>query len=148
AALGRMPAYVDTGLNIVHVDDVAEGHFLAFERGEIGERYILGGENLGLGDILRDIAAIVGRSPPKVKLPHGLVLPIAVLAETWARLFGGEPFATVDGVRMAKKKMFFSSLKAERALGYRFRPAVEGLRDAVTWFREHGHPGIGRPPGS
>ncbi len=139
AAAGRMPAYVDTGLNIVHVDDVAEGHLLAFDKGTIGERYVLGGENMTLGDILAEIAAIVGRPPPRVRLPHGLVMPIAYVAEAWTRLSGGdEPFATADGVRMAKKKMFFSSAKAARALGYRWRPARQALVDAVAWFRDNG----------
>ncbi len=135
AAAGRMPAYVDTGLNVVHVDDVAEGHLLAFSKGKVGERYILGGYNMALGEILIGIAAEVGRKPPRVKLPHGIVLPIAYVSEIWARLTGGEPFATVDGVRMAKKKMYFSSAKAENELGYRARPAVEALRDALAWFR-------------
>jgi dihydroflavonol-4-reductase len=139
AAAGRMPAYVDTGLNVVHVDDVAEGHLLAFSKGKVGERYILGGHNMTLGEILIGIAAEVGRKPPRVKLPHGLVMPIAYASEIWARLTGGEPFATVDGVRMAKKKMFFSSAKAESELGYRARPAVEALRDELAWFRANGY---------
>ncbi|KAF0138837.1 MAG: dihydroflavonol-4-reductase [Rhodospirillaceae bacterium] len=138
AAAGRVPAYVETGLNIVHVDDVAAGHLLAWRRGRIGERYILGGENVTLRDILAIIANLTGRRPPRLRLPHGAVLPFAVLAETWARLLGGEPFATADGVRMARKKMFFSSAKACRMLGYTIRPAMEGLRDAVTWFRAEG----------
>ncbi len=135
AAAGRMPAFVDTGLNIVHVDDVAEGHLLAFEKGEIGARYILGGENLSLREILARIAAITGRRAPRVRLPHGLILPFARLAEGWARLAGGEPFATVDGIRMARKRMFFSSARAARALGYASRPADAALADAVAWFR-------------
>ncbi|MFN3077901.1 MAG: NAD-dependent dehydratase, partial [Alphaproteobacteria bacterium] len=144
AALGRMPAFVDTGLNLAHVDDVAAGHLLAFERGEIGERYILGGENLSLREILALIASLTGRPAPRICLPHAVVMPFAMVSEAWARLFGGEPFATIDGLRMAKKRMFFSSGKAERLLGYKPRPAVEGLEDAVAWFREHGHPDIGR----
>jgi dihydroflavonol-4-reductase len=139
AAAGHMPAYVDTGLNVVHVDDVAEGHLLAFSKGKVGERYILGGYNMTLGEILIGIAAEMGRKPPRVKLPHGVVLPIAYVSEIWARLTGSEPFATVDGVRMAKKKMFFSSAKAESELGYRARPAVEALRDALAWFRANGY---------
>ncbi len=141
AAAGRMPAFVDTGLNLVHVDDVAAGHLLAYERGAVGERYILGGENMTLREILRDIAAITGRRPPRVRLPHGLVVPIAYVAEAWARLGGGEPFVTVDGVRMARKLMFFSSQKARDALGFRSRPAAEGLRDAVEWYRLNGYLG-------
>lgn len=140
AAAGRMPAYVDTGLNIVHVDDVAAGHLLAFDKGQIGERYVLGGENLALRDILHRIAALVGRRPPRFQLPHDLVLPIAALAEFWTRVSGGdEPFATVDGVRMAKKRMYFSSAKAGRELGYAPRPAEQALADAVRWFGENGY---------
>jgi len=138
AASGRMPAFVDTGLNIVHVDDVAQGHLLAHARGTPGERYILGGEDMRLGDILAEIAALSGRKPPRVRLPHGLVMPIAWGAEAWARLAGGEPFATLDGVRMARKRMYFSSAKAKRDLGYAPRPAREALRDAVEAFRAAG----------
>ena len=142
AARGRIPAFVDTGLNVVHVDDVAAGHLLAFERGQIGARYILGGENLALAEILGTIARLRGRPPPRLRLPHGLVLPIAHAAEAWARLTGGgEPFVTVDGLRMSKKRMFFTSAKAETELGYRARPAEAALADAVTWFREAGYLG-------
>lgn len=139
AAAGRMPAYVDTGLNVVHVEDVAIGHRLAFERGRAGERYVLGGENLTLAQILAEIAAIVGRKPPKIRLPHGLVLPIAYLAQGVARLTGGTPIATVEEVRMARKRMFFSSEKARRDLGYAPRPARQALEDAVRWYRENGY---------
>ncbi|MBL4690421.1 MAG: NAD-dependent epimerase/dehydratase family protein [Rhodospirillales bacterium] len=140
AASGRMPAYVDTGLNVVHVDDVAEGHLLAFEKGEVGQRYILGGWNMSLREILVAIAGISGGKPPRVKIPTGAILPFAHLAEAWARLSGGsEPFATVDGLRMAKKKMFFSHAKAGRELGHSPRPAQVALTDAVQWFRGHGY---------
>jgi dihydroflavonol-4-reductase len=140
AASGRTPAYVDTGLNIVHVDDVAQGHLLAFERGRIGERYVLGGNNLTLREILHQIADITGLSPPRVRLPHAVVFPIAYLSEAWAWLSrGGEPRVTLDGVRMSRKRMFFSSGKATRELGYRYRPAEQALRDAVAWFRAHGY---------
>ena len=139
AAAGRMPAFVDTGLNLVHVDDVAAGHLLAFEHGEIGARYILGGEDMSLRDILAEIAALTGRKPPRVQLPHGLILPFAYAAEGIARLTGREPFATVDGIKMARKKMYFSSAKARAALGYRPRPALEALNDAVAWFRANGY---------
>jgi len=142
AAAGRMPAYVDTGLNVVHVDDVAAGHLAAFERGRAGERYILGGENLTLRRILEEIARMSGRRPPLLRVPHGLILPIALAAETWTRWTGGdEPFATVDGVRMARKKMFFRCDKAMRELGYAPRPAVEALSDAIGWFRANGYLG-------
>ena len=140
AARGRIPAYVDTGLNLVHVDDVAEGHLLAFERGRIGERYILGGDNLPLGEMLAQIATLVGRRPPRLRLPSRALLPVAVIAEAIARLgIGGEPLVTADGVRMARKPMYFTSAKAERELGYRSRPAVEGLRDAIDWYRSCGY---------
>ncbi len=139
AAAGRMPAYVDTGLNVVHVDDVAEGHLLAFDKGQVGERYILGGEDMTLRDILSEIAAITGARPPRFQIPRGPLLPLAVAAEAWARVSGGEPFVTVDGLRMAKKKMFFSSAKARRQLGYRAGPAAKALRDAVKWFGEQGY---------
>ncbi|HLI19796.1 MAG TPA: hopanoid-associated sugar epimerase [Stellaceae bacterium] len=138
AASGKMPAFVDTGLNIVHVDDVAAGHLLAEERGKAGERYILGGEDLTLAEILRRIAVLVGRKPPTIRVPIPLIWPIAMGAEAWAQLSGKEPFVTRDGLRMAKKKMFFSSAKARCELGYRARPAQEALADAVTWFRRTG----------
>ena len=140
AACGRTPAYVDTGLNLVHVDDVAQGHLLAFERGVAGERYILGGRNMTLKEILTEIARISGQKPPRVKLPHNLVLPIAYLSEAWAWLTNGpEPRATVDGVRLSKKYMFFSIEKARRELGYNPRPVEEALKDAVEWFRANGY---------
>ena len=138
AASGRMPAYVDTGLNLVHVDDVARGHLLAEDKGRVGERYILGGENLTLGDILRLVAGIVGRKPPKVEVPAALVWPVAVIEEALGWLIGREPFATREGLRMSRHKMFFSSAKAEHELGYRSRPARDGLADAVAWFRQAG----------
>ena len=140
AASGKMPAYVDTGLNVVHVDDVAEGHLLAFDKGEAGERYILGGENLSLKEILAAIAAITGGKAPGLRIPHNLIMPAAVVAEAWTRLTGGsEPFVTVDGLKMAKKKMYFSHQKAARALGYAPRPARKALQDAIQWFRENGY---------
>ena len=135
SALNKMPAYVDTGLNIVHVDDVAEGHLLAYEKGKTGERYILGGENLSLRRILEEIAIGTGNRPPKIRLSCSLVLPIAYLAEAWTRLSRSrEPFVTIDGVRMARKQMYFSSTRAMKELGYNPRPAVDALRDAVQWF--------------
>ncbi len=142
AACGRTPAYVDTGLNLVHVDDVAQGHLLAFERGVVGERYILGGRNMTLKEILTEVARISGQKPPRVRLPHNLVLPIAYLSEAWAWLTNGpEPRATVDGVRLSKKYMFFSIEKARRELGYNPRPVEEALKDAVEWFRANGYCG-------
>jgi dihydroflavonol-4-reductase len=139
AAKDRIPAYIDTGLNVVHVDDVAMGHWLAYERGKIGERYILGGENLGLGEILGLIAGILGRKPPTLKLPRAPLLPVAYALEIAARFTGTEPFVTVDALRMAKKKMFFSSAKAERELGYKARPARDAIADAIVWFQANGY---------
>jgi dihydroflavonol-4-reductase len=138
AATGKMPAFIDTGLNLVHVDDVAQGHLLAWTKGEIGERYILGGQDVDLGTMLGVIAELVGRRPPTVKLPRGPIFPLAYAAEFVARFTGREPFATVDGLRMAKYRMYFSSAKAERALGYRARPYREALSDALDWFRQAG----------
>ncbi len=135
AALGRMPAYVDTGLNIVHVDDVAEGHWLAFQHGRPGERYILGGDNLPLAAILTRIAGLTGRPSPRLRLPRSALYPVAWAAEAWVRARGrGTPLVTVDELRMAAHRMYFSSAKAEAELGYRHRPAEEALRDAVRWF--------------
>ncbi len=140
AATGRIPAYVDTGLNLVHVDDVAVGHLLAFERGTIGKRYILGAKNMTLKEILTQAATLAGQPPPRVRLPHNLVLPIAYFAEAWARFTNGsEPLVTVDGVRLAKKQMFFTYERAERELGFNPRPVEEGFRDAVDWFRQNGY---------
>jgi len=138
AANGRMPAYVDTGLNIVHVDDVAAGHLLAFERGRIGERYILGGQDMSLRQILAEIAAQVGRPAPAVRLPRVALLPLAYIAEFVAGLSGGSTRLTVEGLRMARKRMFFSSARAERELGYRARPAAEAFADALEWMRTQG----------
>lgn len=138
AAAGRMPAYIDTGLNIVHVDDVAEGHVLALERGRIGERYILGGENLSLRELLGLIAGVTGRRPPAIRLTHEIVWPVAAAMEALARIVPFEPPVTRDALRMARKKMFFSSAKAMGELGYRPRPAIEAVRDAVAWFRANG----------
>jgi dihydroflavonol-4-reductase len=138
AACGRMPAYVDTGLNLVHVDDVAKGHVAALFKGRIGERYILGGENLTLADMLTRIARRVGRRPPRVRLPRQMLFPLAYGAEAVAQITKREPFITVDGLRMAKYQMYFTSSKAERELGYTARPVDDGLADAVAWFRAKG----------
>jgi dihydroflavonol-4-reductase len=139
AACGRIPAFVDTGLNVVHVDDVAQGHLLALEHGVVGERYILGGEDLTLEAILAQVAMHCGREPPHIKLPHLAVIPIAIVAQLWCLLSGsGEPLATLDGVRMARKKMYFSSAKAQRELGFSARPATLAIEDAIEWFRAQG----------
>jgi dihydroflavonol-4-reductase len=138
AASGRMPAYVDTGLNIVHVDDVAAGHLKAFHRGRSGERYILGGQDMTLREILADISRLVGRSPPRIRLPYAAVLPIAHLAEILAKVSGRSGRITLEGVRMSRKRMFFSSAKAARELGYSWRPPADAFEDALRWFRERG----------
>jgi dihydroflavonol-4-reductase len=138
AANGKMPAYVDSGLNLVHVDDVAAGHLLAADKGRIGERYILGGEDVSLGRILKDIAEIVGRKPPTIELPVAPLFPLAWLAELGGRITGKEPFLTLDSLRMSRHHMFYTSAKAERELGYTARPYVVALRDAVDWFRAAG----------
>ena len=139
AARGRMPAFVDTGLNLVHVDDVAAGHLAALVRGTIGERYVLGGENVYLRDMLAEIARVVGRKPPRVRLPIAPLYPLAVVAEGVGLITGREPFLTLDGLRMARHHMFFNDAKARRELGYSTRPYREGIADAITWFRRHGY---------
>ena len=139
AATGRMPAYVDTGLNLVHVDDVADGHLLALDKGRIGERYILGGQDATLAQMLAVIAELSNRKPPRINLPRGPLYPLAYAAEAFASLTGKEPFVTVDALNMSKYHMFFSSAKAERELGYKARPYREALGDALTWFRDAGY---------
>jgi dihydroflavonol-4-reductase len=138
AAAGRVPAYIDTGLNMVHVDDVAEGHALALEKGRTGERYVLGGENLLLKDILALVADVAGRRPPRIELPEALVWPAAWLMEGFARATGIPPMMTREQIRMARHKMFYSSAKAMRELGYAPRPLRGAVEDAVAWFRANG----------
>jgi dihydroflavonol-4-reductase len=138
AARGRMPAYVDTGLNIVHVDDVAAGHLLAYDKGKIGQRYILGGEDMTLQQILIEVARLTGRRPPTIRLPSAAVLPVAHVAEMMARLTGLTTRITVEAVRMSQKRMFFCSDKAVTELGYRWRAPTEAFTDALRWFREQG----------
>jgi dihydroflavonol-4-reductase len=140
AGAGRMPAYVNTGLNVVHVDDVADGHLLAYEKGAIGESYILGGENRTLQWILETVAELTGQRPPRIRLPHWFLTPIAYVWEGVTRIRGsGEPMMTVDSVRMSRKLMYFSIEKARRELGYSPRPAIEALRDEIEWFYKHGY---------
>jgi dihydroflavonol-4-reductase len=139
AASGRMPGFVDTGLNLVHVDDVAQGHLAALRRGNIGERYILGGENVHLRAMLADIAGMVGRRPPRLRFPIAAIYPIAFGAELWAKISGRTPFATIDGLRMARHPMFFTDAKARRDLGYTSRPYRDGIADAIAWFRQAGY---------
>jgi len=139
AAKGRIPAFIDTGLNLVHVDDVASGHLAALHHGKIGERYILGGQDVLFSQMLRDIAGLVGRRAARVRLPWRALIPVAFVAEAVANVTGREPFATLDGVQMAKYRMFFASTKAEQELGYRSRRYTEGIDDAVHWFRDAGY---------
>ncbi len=136
AVRGRTPFYVRTGLNLAHVDDVASGHLLALHQGIIGERYILGGHNMSLQEILDKIAAMTGGREPFMRLPHAAILPIAYLSEAWAAMTGrNEPRVTVAGVRLSEKTMYFSSEKACGILGYKIRPLDDSLQDAVEWFR-------------
>jgi dihydroflavonol-4-reductase len=137
AARGKMPAYVETGLCVVHVDDVAEGHMLALERGVSGERYILGGENLYLRDLLALVDTVMGTRRRRLKLAGEVLWPLALACEGLAR-FGVAPLVTRDHLRMAAKKMFFSHAKATRELGFRPRPASEAVADAVAWFQANG----------
>src|SRR5664279_2517535 len=139
AARGRIPAFIDTGLNLVHVDDVATGHLAALHHGKIGERYILGGQDVLFSQILQDIAGLVGGRAAKIRLPWRTLIPVAFIAEAVANVTGREPFATLDGVHMAKSHMFFVSTKAEQELGYRSRRYTEGIDDAVRWFRDAGY---------
>jgi dihydroflavonol-4-reductase len=136
---GKMPAYVDTGLNVVAVEDVAAGHLLAAERGRIGERYILGGRNMTLKEILDALAAITGRRAPRVKLPHVVALMAGYADQVYARLAGRDPQIPVEGVRMSRHKMFVESDKAARELGFRPGKIEAGLDRAVRWYEENGY---------
>ena len=136
---GKIPAFVETGLNLVHVDDVAQGHILAMEHGEIGERYILGGQDVSLRQMLCDIAEMVGRKAPTLALPRAPLYPLAVLAEAFGQITGKEPFLTRDALKMASHHMFFTSARAKAELGYQARPYRDGLSDALDWFRAEGY---------
>ena len=137
AAAGRMPAFVDTGLNLVHVDDVAQGHLAALKLGLPGERYILGGDDFTLQQILERVAEHVGRRASTIRLPHWSVYPLAVAAEAVAMLTKREPRVTLDGVRMSTKHMYFSSRKAQRQLQYRWRDPRLAIAAAVDWFKSN-----------
>jgi len=138
-ANGKMPAYVDTGLNLVAVEDVAAGHLLAAEKGSIGERYLLGAHNMTLKEILNALATITGRPAPRVQLPHSVALAAGYADEFFSRLTGREPKIPVDGVKMSRHRMFVESDKAERELGYRPGPVEPALERAVRWYAEHGY---------
>ncbi len=138
AARGKIPAFVDTGLNLVHVDDVAQGHLLALQKGVSGQAYILGAENMMLRDILHMVAVQAGRRPPAIRLPIAPLVPVALIMEQIAALTGKTPLMTRDVLKMARKKMFFSSARARQELGYTPRPAAMAVRDALDWFRREG----------
>jgi dihydroflavonol-4-reductase len=136
----KFPAYVDTGLNVVDVKDVARGHLLAMEKAIPGERYILGGENLTLKQILDRLSALTGLPSPRTKVPHAVALGFAVFDQFFTGvIMRKEPRATIDAVRMGRKKMFASSAKAERELGYKSSAADSALRRAINWFQAHGY---------
>ena len=139
AARGRMPGFLDTGLNLAHVDDVALGHLAAASIGRVGERYILGGDNMALAAILAEVAVRAGRRPPFFEVPRWLAYAAAAGAEFAAQVTKRQPFVTRDGVRMARKKMYFTSAKAIRELGYAPRPAAQGIAEAIDWFKANGY---------
>lgn len=148
----EMPGYVDTGLNLIDVDDVAEGHLLAAERGRVGEKYILGNRNMTLREILETLAALTGRPAPRAKIPYGVALAVAHLNEFFVgTVLGREPSIPVEGVRMAGKKMFFDAGKAVRELGLPQTPVEEALERAIRWFCDHGYvrskPQVAAQPG-
>jgi dihydroflavonol-4-reductase len=135
----KLPAFVDTGLNLVDARDTAIGHLLAAEHGRTGERYILGSENLSLQQILERLALIANKPAPSIKVPYALAYATGVITTTWANISGREPMAPLEGVRMARKKMFVTHAKAARELGYSPAPAEAALRRAVNWFRANGY---------
>ena len=136
----KFPAYVDTGLNLVDVKEVARGHLLAMEKARPGERYILGGENLTLKQILDKLSALTGLPSPRMRVPHAVALGFAALDQFFTgTIMRKEPRATIDAVRMGRKKMFASSAKAERELGYRVVAVEDALQRAISWFQSHGY---------
>src|SRR5580704_9782185 len=138
---GKMPAYVDTGLNVAPVEDIAAGHLLAAEKGRVGERYILGGRNMTLKQILDALSAITGRPAPRVRLPHALALAAGYADQWFSRLAGREPQIPVEGVKMSRHRMFVESDKAERELGYKPTPVEAALERAVRWYEKDGYIG-------
>ena len=136
---GRMPAFVDTGLNLVDVEDTAQGHLLAAEQGRAGERYILGRENLTLREILERVASISSVKAPRLRIPYAVAYVAGLASTGWANVTGREPRAPLDAVKMARKKMFVSSEKAQRELGWKPRPVDNALQRAVEWFRANGY---------
>lgn len=138
---GKMPAYVDTGLNLVAVEDVAAGHLLAAERGRAGERYLLGARNMTLKEILEALAAITGCPAPRVRLPHAVAFAAAYADEWFSRIVGRDPRIPVEGVKMSRHRMFVATGKAERELGYKASPVESALERAVEWYRQRGYVG-------
>ena len=138
---GAMPAFLDTGLNVVDVKDVAAGHLAACERGKAGERYILGSENLTLETIFGTLAKAIGKPAPKIRIPYAMAYAVGAVSTAWAGVTGKEPLAPLDGVKMARKKMWVRHDKAARELGYRPGAAPEALNRAVEWFRANGYCG-------
>ena len=138
AANGRMPAYVDSGLNLVHVEDVALGHILAAEKGQPGRRYVLGGQDVPLSAMLAEIARQTGRKPPRIRLPVAPLFPLALVAEGLGQITGREPFVTLDALRMARHHMYYTSARAEAELGYTARPWQQAVAEALGWFRMAG----------
>ena len=136
---GKMPAYVDTGLNVAAVEDIAAGHLLAAEKGRIGERYILGARNMTLKQILDALSAITGRPAPRVRLPHAVALAAGYADQLFSRLAGREPQIPVEGVRMSRHRMFVESDKAARELGYQPTSVEAALERAVRWYELHGY---------
>ena len=137
---GRMPAYLETGLNLVHVRDVAQGHLLAEAKGRVGEKYILGNQNLSLSEIFQMLAGITNIPAPKMRLPYWPILALSYLDEFWATHVSGKPpRMPVAGVKMAKKFMYFDSSKAIRELGLPQTPVPQALEEAVAWFTGHGY---------
>jgi dihydroflavonol-4-reductase len=136
---GKMPAYVDTGLNVAPVEDIAAGHLLAAEKGRVGQRYILGGRNMTLKQILDALSAITGRPAPRVRLPHAVALAAGYADQWFSRLAGREPQIPVEGVKMSRHRMFVESDKAERELGYKPTSVEAALGRAVTWYQQHGY---------
>lgn len=136
---GRMPAYVETGLNVVPVEDAARGHLLAAERGEVGRRYILGGRNMTMRQILDVLAQATGRSAPRVRLPHAVALAAAYADTAWSRLRGREPRIPIEGVRMSRHRMFVDASRATRELGFTAGPVEAALARAVRWYEENGY---------
>ncbi|HEY2215613.1 MAG TPA: NAD-dependent epimerase/dehydratase family protein, partial [Acidimicrobiales bacterium] len=137
---GKIPAFVDTTLNVVHVDDLAAGHLLALERGAIGRSYIVGGENMGMGPFLAGLAAVTGLPAPKFQVPRGLALSAGAISQlVEGRLLKREPFASLEAARMSTTNMMFNDARARNELGYSSRPPSEAMTDAACWFSENGY---------